>query len=244
MPELNITIFYAMTFIFLGAFVQSTIGFGLAIVAAPLLILLSPDYVPAPIVIVALFISLFNTLKNRENIQLGRLKSALIARVPGSVIGGVILMNISASLLSLWLGIAVLLSLVVSLLPYKLEPTPNRMAVAGFLSGFMGTTSSIGGPPMAILLQHQEAAAFRGNLSAFFLFSSAISLIVQLFAGYLTLKHVLISLPLLPAAWLGYRAALLCIPYVSKEKIRIAALILCLVSGTSAIWQSGYFTSL
>ncbi len=51
--------------IFLGSFVQTAIGFGLAIVAAPLLILIAPEYVPAPICVVALFISVFNALKSR-----------------------------------------------------------------------------------------------------------------------------------------------------------------------------------
>ena len=41
------------------------------------------------------------------------------------------------------------------------EPTPTRMVVAGFFSGFFGTSSSIGGPPMALLLQHQEANQLR-----------------------------------------------------------------------------------
>ncbi len=67
--------------IFLGSFVQTAIGFGLAIVAAPLLILVSPDYVPAPICLVALFISILNALKHRASVEIGGLKMALIGRV-------------------------------------------------------------------------------------------------------------------------------------------------------------------
>ena len=54
----------AMGLIFLGSYVQTAIGFGLAIVAAPLLILWAPEYVPAPICLVALFISLMNAMKH------------------------------------------------------------------------------------------------------------------------------------------------------------------------------------
>lgn len=77
MAELDHTVLLAMGIIFLGAFVQSAIGFGLAIVAAPLLFLVSPDYVPAPIVMVALFNSLFNAYKYRNNIAIGGLKMAI-----------------------------------------------------------------------------------------------------------------------------------------------------------------------
>ncbi|HBV78021.1 MULTISPECIES: sulfite exporter TauE/SafE family protein [Vibrio] len=238
MAELDHTVLLAMGIIFLGAFVQSAIGFGLAIVAAPLLFLVSPDYVPAPIVMVALFNSLFNAYKYRNNIAIGGLKMAIYGRVPGSIAGGVLLLYVSSAALSLWLGGMVLLAVLISLLPLRFEPTPNRMAVAGFFSGFMGTSSSIGGPPMALILQHQDASSLRGNLAAFFVFSSIISLIVQYFIGYLTWQHFVMTLPLLPMGWLGYVAAQVVVKYVSKQWIRIFTLVLCSASGLTAIFRA------
>ncbi|MDN3612335.1 sulfite exporter TauE/SafE family protein [Vibrio ostreicida] len=223
--------------IFLGSFVQTAIGFGLAIVAAPLLFLVSPVYVPAPICLVALYISILNALKHRDSVEIGGLKMALIGRVPGSVAGGLLLVMVSTDILALWLGALVLFAVVVSLLPFRIEPTPVRMSVAGFFSGFFGTSSGIGGPPMALLLQHQEANQLRGNLSAFFVFSSVMSLLVQMPAGFLSWHHLWISVPLLPASWLGYRLALVTTQSLPKEKIRIAALLLCSVSGATAVWQ-------
>jgi uncharacterized membrane protein YfcA len=228
----------AALLIFVGSFVQTAIGFGLAIVAAPLLFLVSPDYVPAPICLVALFISILNALKHRSSIEIGGLKMALIGRVPGSVAGGLLLVLVSTDLLALWLGVLVLFAVAVSLLPFRIEPTPTRMGIAGFFSGFFGTSSAIGGPPMALLLQHQEANQLRGNLSAFFVFSSLISLCVHLPAGFLTWHHLWITLPLIPASWLGYKLARLTTASLPKDKIRIAALILCSVSGATAIGNS------
>ncbi|MDN3682545.1 sulfite exporter TauE/SafE family protein [Vibrio tapetis subsp. quintayensis] len=238
MMSMESTTLIAMGLIFLGSFVQSAIGFGLAIVAAPLLFLISPLYVPAPICLVALFISLLNAYKHKSNVSLGGLKAAIIGRVPGSIAGGALLLYVSVSSLSLWLGIFVLVAVAVSLLPFRIEPTPMRMGIAGFFSGFMGTSSSIGGPPMALLLQHQDANALRGNLSAFFVFSSIISLIVQIPIGFLTWQHVEITLPLIPAAWLGYFLASKCVDRFSKQWIRYGALVLCAASGVGAIWQA------
>ncbi|MDN3697370.1 MULTISPECIES: sulfite exporter TauE/SafE family protein [Vibrio] len=234
---LDPTVLTAIFLIFLGSFVQTAIGFGLAIVAAPLLFQLSPDYVPAPICLVALFISILNALKHRANVSIGGLKMALIGRVPGSIAGGMLLLVVSTDVLSLWLGFLVLFAVMVSMLPFRIEPTPIRMGIAGFFSGFFGTSSSIGGPPMALLLQHQDANQLRGNLSAFFVFSSLISLIVQIPIGFFTLHHVFITIPLIPASWLGYKLAIMTTQSLPKEKIRVGALILCLVSGLTAIWQ-------
>jgi len=108
MEMFSSTALIAMFLIFLGSFVQTAIGFGLAIVAAPLLFLISADYVPAPICIVALFISILNALKHRSNIELGGLKMALIGRVPGSIAGGILLVLVSTDVLALWLGLLVL----------------------------------------------------------------------------------------------------------------------------------------
>ncbi|AXN08936.1 sulfite exporter TauE/SafE family protein [Vibrio anguillarum] len=237
MEMFSSTALIAMFLIFLGSFVQTAIGFGLAIVAAPLLFLISADYVPAPICIVALFISILNALKHRSNIELGGLKMALIGRVPGSIAGGILLVLVSTDVLALWLGLLVLFAVAVSLLPYRIEPTPIKMGIAGFFSGFFGTSSAIGGPPMALILQHQEANQLRGNLSAFCVFSSIISLIIQIPAGFLTLHHLWITIPLIPSAWLGYKLAMMTTQSLPKDNIRFAALLLCTISGVTAVWH-------
>ena len=232
------SVLIAMVIIFLGSFIQTTIGFGMAIIAAPLLIHISIDYVPVPIILVAFFISLLNTFRNRSSVDIGGLKMAIIGRIPGSIIGAILLLYVSVSTLSLWLGILVLLSLLVSLLPYRLEPTPTRMTIAGFLSGFMGTSSGIGGPPVALLLQNQESSKLRGNLSAFFLFSSIISLLIQIAVGYLNIQHLILTLPLLPAAIAGYITGQMMADHIPQEIIRYLALILCFLAGSSAIYDS------
>ncbi|OXX71961.1 sulfite exporter TauE/SafE family protein [Vibrio sp. V03_P4A6T147] len=237
MEMFSSTALIAMFLIFLGSFVQTAIGFGLAIVAAPLLFLISADYVPAPICIVALFISILNALKHRSNIELGGLKMALIGRVPGSIAGGILLVLVSTDVLALWLGLLVLFAVAVSLLPYRIEPTPIKMGIAGFFSGFFGTSSAIGGPPIALILQHQEANQLRGNLSAFFVFSSIISLIIQIPAGFLTLHHLWITIPLIPSAWLGYKLAMMTTQSLPQDNIRFAALLLCTISGVTAVWH-------
>lgn len=235
--DIDSTILIAMAIIFVGSFVQSSIGFGLAIVAAPILFQISPEYVPGPISVAGFLLASLNAVKHKDKITIGRLKVAVAGRIPGSILGGMLLLYVSVDTLSLWLGILVLIALLISLLPFRIEPTPIRMAIAGILSGFMGTSSGIGGPPMALLLQHQEANSLRGNLSAFFMCSSLISITVLIFIGHFTLHHLFISLPLLPAVWAGYRCALFSMKYISKEWIRIGALMLCLVSGISAIYQ-------
>ncbi len=90
---------------------------------------------------------------------------------------------------------------------------------------------------MALLLQHQEANQLRGNLSAFFVFSSIISLVVQIPVGFFNLHHLIITLPLLPAAAFGYWLAIKTTQSLPKEKVRFGALALCFISGITAVIQ-------
>ena len=227
--------FLAALIIFIGSFVQSAIGFGLAIVAAPFLFFLSPDYVPAPIIFVALVLSIANAYRYRSNISLRGLGAAIIGRIPGTVAGGALLLWVDAKSLSLWLGLTVLFAVVVSLLPIKIAPTTPRMLIAGFLSGFMGTSTSIGGPPLALLLQHEQANLIRANLSAFFIVSSLLSLLVQSYTGHMSWYHLNLTLPLIPATLMGYWLATRYVDRIASHHIRIALLCICSLSGIGAI---------
>jgi uncharacterized protein len=234
---MDINLLIAMLLIFCGSFIQSATGFGLAVVAAPILIHLSPEFIPGPIIIVGLFLGIINALRYRTNISFDGLKLAVIGRIPGTVAGAVLLFYINIAQLSLLLGIIVLMAVVISLLPIKLEPTPRRLFVAGFLSGFFGASSGIGGPPMALLLQHQQANLIRANMAAFFVAGGIMSLLVQIPIGYMTLQHLYISIPLLPAGYLGYRAAQHFIDRLSQQLIRRMSLVLCTVSGSGALFS-------
>jgi uncharacterized membrane protein YfcA len=225
----------ASAIIFVGAIVQASIGFGLAIIAAPLLFVLSADYVPGPITIIALVLSIMLTLRHRQSISLKGLGAAIIGRVPGTVAGGFLLVWADARTLSLWIGLSVLLAVLVSLTKLRFSPTPVRMAFAGFMSGFMGTSTSIGGPPMALLLQHEAAESVRANLSAFFIISCLLSLAVQIPAGYMGWTHFFLALPLLPAAGLGYWVAGRYADRFPQHHIRTASLVVCGLSGIIAM---------
>ena len=225
----------AITAVLVGSYIQSAIGFGLAIIAAPVLFFLDPAYVPAPVTLCAFTLSLANAWSHRHSISLQGLKYAIIGRVPGSMAGALLLVWIDQRMLGLWLGISVLAAVVLSLRSVSLTPTPGHMATAGFLSGFMGTSSSIGGPPMALVMQHQEARYIRANLSAFFIVSCLMTLGMLIPVGRFGMAELMASLPLLPATVLGYWLARHTWDRISKRSLRLYSLGLCSVSGVLAV---------
>lgn len=225
----------AFVVIFVGSFVQSSIGFGLAIIAAPLLFFVDPLYVPAPITVSALTLSLANASRHWHSISFQGLKYAIIGRVPGTIIGGLLLLWIDQRALALLLGLSVLVAVGLSLTNIVLRPTNKALFSAGFLSGFMGTSSSIGGPPMALVLQHQANDFIRANMAAFFVVSCLMSLAMLATVGRFGWQEIQLAVPLMPATLAGYWVAMRTLHLISHQNLRRASLLLCGVAGSTAV---------
>ena len=228
-------IIIATAVIFVGAYIQTALGFGLAIVAAPVLFLLDPLYVPAPITMSALTLSLVMAASHWESISFSGLKFAILGRIPGTICGGMLLVWISLEQLALWVGISVIAAVILSLSNLKLKPNTGLLFSAGFLSGFMGTSTSIGGPPMALLLQHEKSDFIRANMSAFFCASCLMSLVMLLLVGKLDHSHIVLFLPFLPATLIGYWLAMKTVRKISHNSLRYSSLALCLLAGSMTL---------
>ena len=228
-------IIIATAVIFVGAYIQTALGFGLAIVAAPVLFLLDPLYVPAPITMSAMTLSLVMAASHWESISFSGLKFAILGRIPGTICGGMLLVWISLEQLALWVGISVIAAVILSLSNLKLKPNTGLLFSAGFLSGFMGTSTSIGGPPMALLLQHEKSDFIRANMSAFFCASCLMSLVMLLLVGKLDHSHIVLFLPFLPATLIGYWLAMKTVRKISHNSLRYSSLALCLLAGSMTL---------
>jgi uncharacterized membrane protein YfcA len=229
------TLFFAVAVVVAGSYIQSSIGFGLAVIAAPILFFIDPAYVPAPVTLCAFTLSLANAWSHRESVSFKGVKYAILGRIPGSAAGALLLLWIDQDLLGLWLGITVLMAVALSIKTFALTPTKGHMLTAGFFSGFMGTSSSIGGPPMALVMQHQDARFVRANLAAFFIVSSLMTLMMLIPVGYFGTEQLTRALPLLPGTLLGYWLARKTWHLVSPKILRYSTLVLCSFCGLFAM---------
>ena len=71
----------------LGAFVQRATGFGLAVVGAPLLLMLEPRLVPVTLVLFGLTVSLMMVRHYWHEVRLDAIGMALVGRLPGNALG-------------------------------------------------------------------------------------------------------------------------------------------------------------
>ena len=221
--------------VFLGGFVQASLGFGLAIVVSPLLYMLAPDLVPAAVLVNAVLLSLANLLRFRTGFEFRSIALALLARIPGSIIGAWMLLVLTQRFLEVFIGVTVLFAVAVSLLNVRISINRTSLVIAGLLSGVFGTSAGIGGPPIALLFQHQQANAMRANLSVYFVFSCFISLSVLLCSGAAQASALWEGLSLSPALLLGFGLAGWTNHYLKAHWIRRCVLILCCAASVTLI---------
>ena len=227
----------ASLIIFVGAFVQTSIGFGMAIVSAPLLFYLDPAYVPIPITIATLANVIFSSWHFRAHLSLRGLLPAAIARLPGSAVGAWLLITVSVKALAVFIALIIILGMTANYIRFRIPFNPYTLAGAGFVSGIMGTATAIGGPPMAILMQGQQANAIRGNLAAFFLFGCIVNMVILVPSDYFGWRELILGLPLLPAAFLGSYLASRYSQAINERWITVGTLSLCAFSVVAMLLQ-------
>lgn len=218
--------------VFIGAVLQGSIGFGLGTLAVPLLILVDPLFVPGPLLCLAFCLTLLMYRRERGAVRTQDLKWGVAGRFLGTTIGAVLLSIIPQDAFTLLIGLLVLLAIVLISSGFHFSITTFNLISIGALSGFMSTTASIGGPPMAMLYYNQEGPRIRGTLSGIFIFGTVASLLALAVIGRLGLDEIFVALSLLPALFLGFYVSRYSARFLDRGYIRPATIA---VSGTAAL---------
>ncbi len=223
--------------IMISSLLQTAIGFGLALVSVPFLILIDPQMVPAPIVMIGCVQLCISAWVHKADIQWPPILWATLTRIPGTAVA-VWLMSITGiEGIKMLIACSVFAAVAISLCKVQVDPTTKNHLIAGFFSGLGGTATGIGGPPMALLYQHQQGDTVRANLSAFFVIGSLISLVGMAAGGFVTPQSWSYFFYFLPASligvWLGMRVK----HRLKSEWMRPMILVLCSVSAAVLVLQ-------
>lgn len=194
----------ASSAVLIGSVVQGSVGFGLALVAAPVLFLIDPRLVPGPLIFASIGLTSLTAYRDRQGIDADGIGWGLVGRLPGTLLGAAMLAFIPPERLAAPLGALVLLGVVLSASGVHVRLNPRTLMGAGLLSGFMGTASSIGGPPIAMLYQHAPGTRLRGTLSAYFVIGGVMSLVAIAVVGRFGAEELVWSMWLLPGATIGF----------------------------------------
>jgi len=222
-----------------GAVVQGSVGFGVALLGAPLLFLLNPVLVPAPMLIAGLTLPALILVRDRAGLEKKPVAWALPGFVVGSALAGGVMASLPEGGMAMVFGGLVLLAVGLSALGWApAEPGGGHLAAAGSLAGFMATATSIGGPPLALVFQHASGTRLRATLSAIFVPGGLFALVSLAAAGRFDGTALVAGLALLPAVFVGFWLSGFTARALDRAWLRPAVLAASALAGGGAVLRA------
>jgi uncharacterized membrane protein YfcA len=191
--------------VFVATLIRSTIGFGEALVAVPLLALRIPIAVAAPLAVaISVLVAAMIVAHDWREIHVRSAAGLLVAAMIGIPFGLLLLTHVDDRVTRRILAAVIIAFSVYSLLVkqrvHLQRDHPVWLALAGFFSGVLGGAYGMNGPPLAVYgsLRRWSPQHFRATLQGYFLPASLVGLI-----GYFALgiwgrevtRYLLVCLP-------------------------------------------------
>ncbi|MGQ8337130.1 sulfite exporter TauE/SafE family protein [Sunxiuqinia sp. A32] len=196
--------------VLMAALLKGMTGFGFALLAVPLLSLIFPiqSLIPA-MTIFNLITSVYILTKIKLKIKAKYFLPMLLASLIGIPIGVYVLTYFPEKMLELAAGISIFsISMVFLLGGNHLAPEKRRekpIVFAGFLSGLLTSSMSIGGPPIALAMNRKgySKESFRKIFALISVINAAISSILYVVKGIFVAFSVKFAIVLLPVIIVG-----------------------------------------
>lgn len=221
-----------------AAGIQGLVGLGLGLVSAPVVVLLAPQLMPQLLLWLAMLMPMVTLVREHHDIDWRGLGWSLPSRIPGTAVGVALVASVSTATLGLMVGVMVLLSVLLTVRAVRVPVNRRSLVSAGFVSGVTGTTTSIGGPPMALLYQHRSPSQIRSTLAVYFIGGAALSLAGLGLAWALERSTFLLAASMVPALVVGFALSRLLVHRVPAHQIRAGVLWVCGLSAVVVLVRS------
>jgi uncharacterized protein len=187
-----------------GSAVQTVIGFGMALIAVPIVLAVGADgFVPGVFLVVLMAQAITLGLGERRDADVHLLSWFIPARVVGTIAGTAVAASVTKDAATVIVGALVLAAVAMSWRGLRVPYVPAGFLGAGVASGFSNVLSSIGGPPLALTMQDRPPPVQRATQGFSAMFGSVFSMVSLAVAGRFGGHDLAIGLLLIPAALVG-----------------------------------------
>jgi uncharacterized membrane protein YfcA len=232
--------FLALAAVFFASLVRGTAGFGLALVLTPILLFVLE---PKSVVVVSMILGMLSHIivigSAYRDLDLRRILSMTAGSLIGIPLGVVIITIISPSALKILIG-AVIVFFAVPLATGFTRTFRREWqiaVVAGFLSGVINSSTSLGGPPVVLFMHNQKwpKEVVHPGLAVYFLFASIFSLLGLLISGLVDIPVVVTAISLAPAMLTGVGIGMLAFRRINEHFFKMLSIAIIFCSGILAI---------
>jgi hypothetical protein len=235
---LELALLIAMVFI--SIFAQSLAGFGVGLIAMPLLIPLMGIEAARPLMaLITLVSSIMIVIRYRTALSLGSVGAITIAALIGVPVGEWILNVLDEKIITIGLGVTVVGYALYAWFTPRL-PTLTRTLwdwPVGFLSGILSGAYNTGGPPLVMYgtARGWPPAEFKGNLQGHSLIKSLAVILTHLLAGNITPRVMVNFAWTIPAILIASLVAFSLDHWIDPVRFQKIVLIVLFLSGAKLL---------
>ncbi|HMN88089.1 MAG TPA: sulfite exporter TauE/SafE family protein [Bauldia sp.] len=210
--------------VFVAALMQGIGGVGFAMMSAPISVLFFPELAPGPLLVLGAGLALLGALREFREVDWKAVAALMSGRTVGTVIAGLTLSILPTTLFSIVFAVLILIGVGFSVAGWRVVANVPNMIAAGLASGIMGTITSSGAPPFAIVMQHVPPPRMRATIGCVFCAGAILSLITLGMVGHFSYAQLWLGILLFPPMMVGFVLSSRLNRYFSREHVRYALL--------------------
>lgn len=224
-----------MLIVLLGGMVQGAVGFGINLMVVPVLAILIPGSVPGSMILLSMPMTLTMLLREHHAIDWPGVRWITLGRLPGTLIGLLIVTALSDVQLGIVVGLVILLGVGLSIVHPGIAIRRRSAFAVGCVCGVTGTAAGVDGPPLALLYQHAEPHTLRATLATCFLIGAAVSAIALALGGQLSGEQLALTAILVGPMLIGLALSGVLARRIPATALRPLVLGFATVAGCAAI---------
>lgn len=210
--------------VFVAACLQGVGGIGFAMFCAPIAGFFFPFMAPAPLLVLGGTLSLMSVIREPGHVDWPLAGHGIAGRLVGGALAVALVALAPVRYFSISYGVLLLAAVLLTLLGWRVQATRANATAAGVVSGLMGTITSAGAPPFAIVTQSLEPPRIRATVGMILAVGATASLLMLAAAGRFSVAELLLSLSLYPWIMLGFLLSSRLGRRISSQAVRLLLL--------------------
>ena len=223
-----------------GGLVKGTIGFGMPMVALPLIAFIIPATTAMILLCAPILLTNFLQMKIKEGISSYRFLPMIICLIIGLIIGARLILEINLNTITQIIAVSIIFAALVNCIGFKIEninKSKERVitSIIGFGSGILGGLSTFYGPPMLAYLVAADLPKekFVRTVSTIYFIGSFPLYGSLIYYGFATKLDLMMSLFLIIPAYISQQIGAKIRNKINQKQFRVCILVTLIILGIS-----------
>jgi len=234
------TILIIILAVLAGGLVKGTLGFGMPMVALPIIAFIIPPTTAMILLCAPIFLTNFLQIKFKEGISSYRFLPMFLSLVVGLIIGARLILEININTITQIIAISIIFAALVNCFGIKINDIKQShekviTTIIGFGSGILGGLSTFYGPPMLAYLVAVDLPKekFVRTVSTMYFIGSFPLYGSLIYYGFATKEDLIFSLILIIPAFISQQIGTKIRDKINHKQFRVCVLLTLIILGIS-----------